>query len=226
MSEDSGRRIIAGSYSEMKTQLMMLKQQTGGSGGGLQTADDREFPEWKDKIIVKLKFYGKTDTGKVKEVENSLRLVKQDATTYNDEKIAQLARLVRTKFNTMTLLLGKRSFNYCNPRQGVRLQQMYLKDESQARLLVEQILDINGESPKWALLRDESSVAPEIAYSETPEKTIVAGTVIKLPQRRPYGVVNFSYALVKFPGVPIFQTLCKKSGYELTNLNWLREYGR
>jgi hypothetical protein len=125
----------------------------------------------------------------------------------------------------MTLLLGKKNYSYVNPHQGVRFQQMYFRDESQARLLIEQVLDINGESPNWVLLRDHSSVLPDIAYSEIPDKTIVAGTVIKLPQRRPYGVVNFSHALVKFPGLPTFQTLCKKSGYELNNLNWLRTYG-
>jgi hypothetical protein len=225
MSEDSGRRIIAGSYSEMKTQLMLLKQQSAQGGGGLQTADDREFPEWKDKILVKLSFYGKTNTGKVKEVDNSLKLIKHNAATYDDAKIAELARLIRTKFNTMTLLLGKKSYSYCNPRQGVKLKQMYLKDESEARKLVEQILDINGESPDWTLLREHSSVVPDIAYSETPGRTIVAGTTVKLPQRRPYGTVNFSYALVKFPGVPFFQILCKKSGFELSNLNWLRKNG-
>lgn len=224
MENDNGRRLIAGTYSEMKTQMILLKQQQLTGGSGFQTADDREFPEWKSKILVKLVFTGKTNSGKYKEVENSLRLIKRDAATFDDARTAELARLVRTKFNQMILELGKNSYSYVNPKQGVRLQQMYLKDVSQARPLVEQILDLNGESPKWELLNLHVSTMAESAYPETPDRCIVAGTSIKTPQRRPLGRVSFAHALIKFPGIPTFKTLCKKTGYELTNLNWLKAY--
>lgn len=224
MGNDNKKRLIAGTYSEMKTQMMLFKQQQFEGASGLQTAEDREFPEWKNKILVKLVFTGKTSSGKYKEVENSIRLIKKDAATFDDAKTAELARLVRTKFNQMFLDLGKDSYSYTNPKQGVRLQQMYLKDVSQARSLVEQILDLNGESPKWELLVLHASVSPETAYPETPDKYLVAGTSVRLPQRRPLGRVSFAHALIKFPGIPSFKVLCKKTGYELTNLNWLRAY--
>lgn len=193
-----------------------------GSGGGGEI-ERNLHPKFKGKIKIRLWFYGSTNTGKKKQVEKSLRLMKVDPTTVTFQQIQGVAQKIHSKFNAFQLSLGKISFNYTEWDKGVQLQQMYLANQAEARKLVEQILDIEGYSPDWDFLNYTASVQPESRYPETPEKVVIAGQNIRTDQQRPLGTVKFNHAEILFPRFKSYEFLCDKEGNIIKDLDFIKE---
>lgn len=221
--------VVSGTPEQLAIMLPLLEAQyqffknldLPEGGGGYE---DRLVPEFKGKIKLKLKFLGKTETGKDKDIEKSIRLLKLDPATITLAKIQALARLTYSKFHNFEILLGKNSFNYVNWNQGAQIQQMQFLNEAQARKLVEQLLDIAEESPNWKFLRNDSSSTPLERFPEVSDKVIVAGHAIKLPQQRPLGKVKFSQAYIRFPYTTRYELLCSNSGKIIQSLDFLKAY--
>jgi hypothetical protein len=169
-----------------------------------------------------LKFFGSTPLGKKIEVEKSIRLMKINPATVTAQQIKALADRVYSKFDNWTHRTGKVSCNYIDRDKGYQLQQIYVPDLSEGKKLVEQILDIQNDSPDWEYLTYNQSAEPSEAYDETPDKHVLAGYSIRKPQKRPSGTVYFTEALIRFPGTPNYETLCTRGGYRLDNLDFLK----
>ena len=217
--------MVVGSEEMLKPlilQLLALHYGSGEGGGGSLKSDRPWFPSKSDKIKVILKFYGTTPLGKKIEVDKSIRLMKIDPATVTVQQIYALADKIHSKFDTWTHRTGKMSCNYIDRNKGYQLQQIYVPDLAEGKRVVEQILDIQNDSPDWEFLTYNQSAEPSEAYDETPDKHVLAGYSIRKPQRRPSGTVNFTEALIRFPGTPNYETLCTRRGYKLNNLDFLK----
>jgi hypothetical protein len=217
--------MVVGSEEMLKPLILQLLAQHyggGSSSGGNSKVDRPWFPSKTDKIKIMLKFFGSTPLGTKVEVEKSIRLMKINPATTTVGEIKAIAEKVYSKFDNWTHRTGKMSCNYIDKDKGYQLQQIYVPDLAEGKRLVEQILDIQNDSPDWEYLTYNQSAEPTEAYDDTPDKRVLAGYSIRKPRRRPTGIVNFTEALIRFPGTPNYETLCTRGGYTLDNLDFLK----
>lgn len=226
MTDLPNNEILTGNIVFLKQQIVeriQARAEAQLQGDGATQVPINAQPEFADKIAIRMIFEGKTETGKlIKNHFKTIRLVKENYKTVDIKIIQAYARKILLKFGGEWFMsLGKEGHNYVNYKQGVQLQQMYTRTEADAKKWVESILDINGFAPEWRLLKREGSVAPELAYPETPGKTTIANQLVDEAQRRPYGTVKFMRAKIWFPESTKVATLCTRSGYIIPNLDFL-----
>lgn len=126
-----------------------------------------------------------------------------DTNPITEAEIEACARKVREKFATNNGFLwrkGKTYYGYCDKKKGYKLQ-LLCRDESEAKRIVEQVLDIQNHTPEWRKLKLNSSVAPTEAYPTIPETKQIAGKRVRLPRSRPVGTVRFQYATLDVWGL-------------------------
>lgn len=221
---DSNRRLVAGSYSEMKTQMMLLKQQKIESEGFGSFQEKELAPKRRGKILIKLCFSGKTAKGKRKTAESSFRLMSQNPATITLDQVKLLSQKIVAKFGNWQHQTGKLSYCYADWDKGYQLQQIYVPSEAEAKRVVEQILDIQGHSPEWEYLTLNKNVNEEVRYPELPDKITIAGKSVRPPQQRASAIVKFQRALIKFPHLPSAFPLCNKDINLINDLNFLNDY--
>lgn len=132
----------------------------------------------------------------------------------NEKAVRELATVIKTKFARPPLYFekGKKVGMYNDPKKGFNFVWSEFKDETNAKKVFEQMLDIQKKTPDWENLIISSSVNPTKAYEELPDKKMVMGELIREPRKRPLGRVYFKYAYIIIPPKkkPIY--LCDVSG--------------
>lgn len=128
--------------------------------------------------------------------EISFRLMKEESTTLNEQKLKILAQKIKSKFGGSTPFVwnkGKEYWTYTDAKLGYKLQ-LLCPNEAEAVRVVEQVLDIQNHSPDWEKLKQNANARPSTAYPSTPKKALILGKSRRLPRRRPVAKVKFRYA--------------------------------
>lgn len=96
---------------------------------------------------------------------------------------------------------GKIMCSYSDWAKGYQLQ-LLCKTVTEGKRVVEQVLDIQNDTPDWSLFNTEENDEPTAAYPTIPERVRIYGENRRLPRRRPIADVRFQFAHLVISGVP------------------------
>lgn len=213
---DEEKIILSGNEEELApiiTLLVALKQMIGSSsppvyGIPIDTFQSRYtfLPQvflWftQDKNEV-------PDGERALEGEISFKLVKYTSESITSEYIKSLAQRVKSKFGNSGGFVwnkGKTRVTYFDKSLGYDFR-VNCRDEAEGYRIIEQVLDLQGHSPKEELFSVNEAKAPSKKYPDRPDRRLILGQTRRLPRRRPLARVRFRYALLHLWGVP--QPVC------------------
>lgn len=185
-----------------------------GGGSGYQ-----KLPTYvRGKISVTLIFKGYIDnTTTYHIIEKSLYLMDDDPRTISQARIAAVAEKTYQKFFNprFTFRTGHDSYCYNDVDQGFNRVWGFFGSQVDAKRLFEQMLDINGLSPRWNRLTRSTVVEPGDRFQEPPEKVMQANQIIEACRERPLATVKFNNATIKFPKARKSLQLVKNNGQVL-----------
>jgi hypothetical protein len=134
----------------------------------------------------------------------SIRLVGETSQTFTVTEATALASKIKTLFNPGNVAFnfkrGKYLASYIDQVKGHHFQ-IYAFDETNAKKVIEQVLDIRGQTPDWKLLNLKANAEPTQSYPTIPTTKNILGKARKQPRKRPVGVVRFVYAVVHLYGM-------------------------
>ncbi|NJL61818.1 MAG: hypothetical protein HC903_08290 [Methylacidiphilales bacterium] len=145
--------------------------------------------------------------------EISFRLMNQESTTLSNSEVTTYANKVKTAFAQPSFVWkkGKELYSYTDWDKGYQLQ-LLCRNETEAKRVVEQVLDIQSHSPNWERLRKNEAVDAASSYPTVPGTQTILGKSRKKPRRRPIADVRFQYALLHVHGLSRAITLVDRSG--------------
>lgn len=96
---------------------------------------------------------------------------------------------------------GKLMASYTDRRRGYKLQ-LLARTDTEARRVIEQVLDIQSHTPDWSLLnisqnQNEGSRYPVVSGTE-----FILGRTRRMPRARPLADVRFQHAVCHIHGLP------------------------
>lgn len=196
---------VYGSEEMLKPLILQLLAQyygqgAGGEGGG--GSYQRLPSSVVGQCLVRLRFYGKTQTGIQHIVVKAFRWVKANPQTVTQAQITTLAETIKTKFDTLTFTTGHQAFTYNRPDQGFNRVWGYFNSQTDAMRLFEQMLDLQGFAPDWSRLTQSSVVNPGDRFQSPADKTLQAGVSIRMQEERPIATMKFNGAFLKLPHIP------------------------
>ncbi|MEO1349064.1 MAG: hypothetical protein AAFW84_09730 [Cyanobacteria bacterium J06635_15] len=124
------------------------------------------------------------------------------------------AQRIRTNFgvgNGFVWRKGREMCTYSDWDKGYQLQ-LLCRSEANGRALVEQVLDIQADSPDWANFEHKVNGEPGNSFPPVPPIERVYGQNRRLPRRRPVADVRFRYAQLNVPGLQNPINLFDESG--------------
>lgn len=146
--------------------------------------------------------------------EISFRLMDKNPETITETDLQQLATKIKTLFALPQGFIwkkGKEYFTYSDWKKGYQLQ-ILARSESEAKQVIEQVLDIQGHSPEWEKLNESKNNVPHIAYPIIPEKKRILSKQRTTRRKRPIADVRFQYAIFTVDGLPVPIPLVDRSG--------------
>lgn len=146
--------------------------------------------------------------------EISIRLMNQSEDTLSKAEAIAYANRVKTAFGTGNGFIwkkGKVMASYNERDKGYQLQ-LLVRDESEAKRIVEQVLDIQQHSPDWKFLTINKNDEPSQAYPTIPPTKVILGKSRRLPRKRPIADVRFQYAFLNLWALPNPICLVDRSG--------------
>lgn len=96
---------------------------------------------------------------------------------------------------------GKTMCSYTDWEKGYQLQ-LLCRNEAEGRRVVEQVLDIQNDSPDWSRLNITENGEPAQAYPTISDLDRAYGENRRQPRRRPIADVRFQTAFLHVLGVP------------------------
>lgn len=143
--------------------------------------------------------------------EITFRLMNETEKTINEAKAKVIAEKIKNKFakpRPFVWRKGKRIATYMDQKKGYRFR-LYVVDETEARRIIENVLDIRGQPPNW----DKFSISEsKKSFPEIPDRELIYGATRRLPRRRPREDIKFRYAELHVWGVPQAITLVDAVG--------------
>lgn len=135
----------------------------------------------------------------------SFRLTGETSQSFAIGEAINLANRIKTLFNSgntpLSFRRGKELATYTDQSKGYFFQ-LYIFDETNAKKIIEQVLDIRSHIPDWSLLKiSKNSNVPQ-AYPTIPPTKQILGKSVRQPRQRPVGTVKFSAAIVHLYGRP------------------------
>jgi hypothetical protein len=145
--------------------------------------------------------------------EISFRLMNQESTSLSNSEVTSYANKVKTAFAKPSFVWkkGKELYSYTDWDKGYQLQ-LLCRNETEAKRVVEQVLDIQSHSPNWERLRKNEATDPAASYPTIPGNQTILGKSRKKPRRRPIADVRFQYSLLHVYGLPRAITLVDRTG--------------
>ncbi len=134
----------------------------------------------------------------------SFRLIGETTETLSSAEVLIIANKIKTLFAGATPFFwkrGKELYSYIDQSKGYYLQILCF-NETEAKKVVEQVLDIRGHTPTWKLLNTKTNSEPTTSYPTIPVTKTILGKSYKQPRRRPVGNVYFRYATLHIHGKP------------------------
>lgn len=106
---------------------------------------------------------------------------------------------------------GRLMCSYTDWGRGYQLQ-ILARTESDARTLIENVLDIQNDSPDWSKLNVSGNAAEAEAYPIVPPTDYIYGETRRTPRKRPIADVRFMAAYLHVQGVPNPTVLVDRTG--------------
>jgi hypothetical protein len=134
----------------------------------------------------------------------SLRLMNETTDTLTKAEITVIATKIKTLFSTSVPFhwkRGKELFSYIDQAHGYYFQLLCFST-TEAKKVIEQVLDIRGHTPNWKLLNSKTNAEPVGSYPTIPVSKTILGKSYKQPRRRPVGNVYFTHAVLHIHGKP------------------------
>lgn len=143
--------------------------------------------------------------------EISFRIIGETEKTINEAKAKAIAQKIKTKFATGTSFVwnkGTLICSYLDKEKGYDFR-LRVTTESEAKKIIEQVMDIQNHSPDWDRLEVHES---KKNFPSVPSKEIVYGASRRLPRRRPVAPLLFRYAELHVWGLTSAVSLVDTTG--------------
>jgi hypothetical protein len=110
----------------------------------------------------------------------------------------EMARKIKAKFATPIFQFqsGEIKFTYFDNKKGYDFRLLTL-NATEAKKVIESVMDLNGHSPDWKLLKKHESEPG--TFSSIPDRVQVLGKTVKVSNLRPKTTLYFNYAIGKVP---------------------------
>ena len=144
----------------------------------------------------------------------SFRLMDHTTASINPVVAATFAQRVNSNFvngGGFVWRKGREMASYSDWKKGYQLQ-LLVRSDAEGRRVVEQVLDIQNDTPDWEKYNYETNAEPAAAFPTIPSQDVIYGKSRRLPRRRPVADVRFQYAALHVEGVPNPVILVDRSG--------------
>jgi hypothetical protein len=134
----------------------------------------------------------------------SFRLMNETTDTLTKAEATALGTKIKSLFNSGSAFFwkrGKELASYVDQEKGYYFQILVF-NETEAKKVIEQVLDIRGHSPVWKKLTMHKNTEPAAAFPTIPVTKQIMGKATKQPRRRPVGTVRFVNAVLMLHGKP------------------------
>lgn len=135
--------------------------------------------------------------------EIGFRIMTETHKTMTESKAKVIADRIKLKFAGETAFQwnkGKQMFSYTHWELGYQLQ-LLCTNETEARRIIEQVLDVQQHSPDWENLNANTNAMPEQRYTETRQTEYIYGESRQVDNQRPLATVYFRYAFMTLEGI-------------------------
>ena len=136
------------------------------------------------------------------EAQISFRLMNFQSETITKANIEHIASRIKSLFggtSKFSFNKGKNYYSYIDKIKGYKMQVL-CPNETEARRIFEQVLDVQNHSPDWENFYSSVNGQPTQKWDETPGSMSILGKVNKKPRRRPLAKVVFQSAHLKLWG--------------------------
>ena len=208
-----GRAMLFDSLVRQRFQSALL-------GGSDETGESRYKETVRRRVRPQLKLFFIEDLNDVAEGyapvagRISIRLMQYDESSLTPTVARTFATKVRTLFasgNGFVWRKGKEMCTYTDWDSGYQLQ-LLCRSKAEGRRIVEQVLDIQNDSPRWEYFEHKENEEPATAFPTIPERDFIYGESRRTPRRRPIADVRFQYASLKIAGLPQPVVLVDRTG--------------
>jgi hypothetical protein len=135
--------------------------------------------------------------------EIGFRLMDENHQTINESKAKKYANRIKDKFageQPFKWRKGKKMYCYADHDSGYQLQ-LLCPNQTEAKRIIEQTLDIQGHSPDWTNLTENKNAAITQRYPDTRQRDLIYGQSRELDRTRPSVTVEFRYAFMSVYGL-------------------------
>lgn len=142
----------------------------------------------------------------------TFKLVDETNESITPAKAEALAHKIRSSFATGSGFVwrkGTTKVSYLDKARGYDFRLLVMS-ESEGRRIIEQVLDIQNDTPDWGNLSISQSRA---SFPATPPTRHIYGRSRRLPRRRPRADVRFKFAQLHIWGIPTPILLVDRTGY-------------
>ncbi len=136
--------------------------------------------------------------------EIGIRLMSETTETLTMANAKALAVKCKTAFGTGSGFVwrkGKESYSYTEIKRGYRLK-ILARSESEAKRVIEQVLDLQSHTPNWDYLNKNEAVNAVARYPTNPGNRTILGKTYKKFRKRPIADVRFQHAELHVEGLP------------------------
>lgn len=131
------------------------------------------------------------------------RLMNQSTTTISNAEANSYANKIKIAFGTGNGFVwrkGRTMCSYTDWDKGYQLQ-LLCRNEAEGRRVVEQVLDIQSDTPDWQFFQIKENAEPSQAYPTIPPRETILGKSQRTLRRRPVADVRYQYSTLKIAGV-------------------------
>ena len=146
------------------------------------------------------------------QAEVTFRIMDETESTMTPAKAQVLARKIESLFATgkgFTWKKGHEKWTYYDQSKGYQLS-ILAWNETEAKKIIEQVLDIQGHTPDWAGFLTVST--KKRSFLAVPKTKFIFGKSRREPRDRPVAFVRFRYAELHIWGMFSAITLVDKTG--------------
>jgi hypothetical protein len=135
--------------------------------------------------------------------EITFRLMTETETSLTEIKLKSYAQKIKSLFCNPAFKWkkGKNMYTYSDWEKGYQFQ-LLCWDKTQAKKIIEQVLDIQSHTPSWKFLNESQNEEPVTSFPTIPSQKVILGKTRKSPRRRPVATVVFQYAVCHIHGLP------------------------
>lgn len=134
----------------------------------------------------------------------SVRLMNQTEGNLSESELRQFGQRIKSGFGTANGFIwkkGKTQASYTDRKKGYALK-IHCRSEGEGRRVIEQILDIQSDTPDWQYLNISENASAASAYPTIPPTDFILGKTRRQPRKRPVADVRFQYAVAHLYSLP------------------------